>query len=142
MGGILEPCCRILPIPRPGTVSAVPNVGVVARWMSSAGGGDDGLGGGLSRCEERDEAGLRFSGMKDGGGMLFGGGGIFGGGGSIIVGGRVLSTVGDIEGPIDCVCWRWPNSEADNAESIDFLLSTSPGRDGEEKRIGRAPMVA
>lgn len=31
MGGRLEPCWRTLPIPRPGTVSAVPNVGVVAR---------------------------------------------------------------------------------------------------------------
>lgn len=92
IGGRLAPCWRARP---PGTVSTEPNVGVVARWMSSGGGGEVGREGGisLSRADAEDPGRLR-SGMKDGGGMLLGGGGMRGGGGSIIVGGRVLSTGG------------------------------------------------
>src|SRR5258706_15518582 len=58
--------------------------GVWARWMRSAGGGDDGRGGAVL-------GGLKFAGK-------LGGGGSFGGGGSIIVGGRVRSTRGDPAG--------------------------------------------
>ena len=53
--------------------------------MSSGGGGEEGRGGGRSLWNDKADVGLRFSGMKDGGGILFGGGGIFGGGGSIMV---------------------------------------------------------
>jgi hypothetical protein len=58
--------------------------------MSSAGGGEEGRGGGPSLVDP-----LRLSllsGMKLGGGMVVGGGGSFGGGGKDITGGRVLST--------------------------------------------------
>ena len=58
--------------------------------MSSAGGGEEGRGGGPSTV---DPVRLNLlSGMKLGGGMVVGGGGSFGGGGSDIIGGRVLST--------------------------------------------------
>ena len=56
--------------------------------MSSAGGGEEGRGGGPSRTPFTAK---RRSGMKFGGGMLLGGGGNFGGGGSDITGGLVLS---------------------------------------------------
>jgi len=80
-GGMLDPCARIyLP---PGTARMEPR-GVVARWISSAGGGDEGLGGGPS-------APILRSGIKLGGGMALGGGGAFGGGGRDIIGGLVLS---------------------------------------------------
>lgn len=60
--------------------------------MSSAGGGDEGRGGGIS-CENL------FSGMNGGGGILLGGGGARGGGGNTIMGGRDLSiTLGTVEG--------------------------------------------
>lgn len=89
-GGILEPCFRAANMPlEPGTFSTEPNVGVVARWMSSAGGGEVGRGGGVSWD------GLR-SGMNAGGSILPPeGGGSFGGGGSDIIGGLDLSTCGD-----------------------------------------------
>lgn len=61
-GGI-EPCDRPM-VPRPG----MPREGVVARWISSGGGGEEGLGGGMSWD-------ILFSGMNGGGNMLLGGGG-------------------------------------------------------------------
>lgn len=63
-----------------GTISAdcLPNVGVVARWMSSAGGGEVGRGGGTEDF---------LVGIDGGGGML-------GGGGRDMVGGRDRSICG------------------------------------------------
>ena len=87
MGGMLDPCWRC-PVPR-GMDNAAPKVGVVARWMSSGGGGDEGRGGAIS-YDDPERVGILRSGINEGGGMLFGGG-ARGGGGSIIVGGRVLS---------------------------------------------------
>ena len=84
---MLDPCCRGPYLP--GKDKIEPR-GVVARWMSSAGGGEEGRGGGPSLVDP-----LRLSllsGMKLGGGMVVGGGGSLGGGGKDITGGRVLST--------------------------------------------------
>lgn len=55
--------------------------------MSSGGGGELGLPGGIP-----SELGRRRSGMKGGGAILPGGGGALGGGGRAIIGGLVLST--------------------------------------------------
>src|SRR5258708_21375336 len=83
LAGRLEPCWRGKP------PLSEPNVGVVARCMSSAGGGDVGRPGATS-CNEAGEVGILLSGMNGGGSILFGGGGARGGGGSIIIGGRRL----------------------------------------------------
>jgi hypothetical protein len=47
-GGMLDPCCRRLPmrLPGKGTFNTEPNVGVVALWRSSGGGGEEGRPGG------------------------------------------------------------------------------------------------
>jgi hypothetical protein len=58
--------------------------------MSSAGGGEEGRGGGPSLVDPL-RLGL-LSGMKLGGGMVVGGRGSLGGGSKDITGGRVLST--------------------------------------------------
>lgn len=73
-GGMLEPCCLgpYAP-PLPCTESIVPKVGVVARWMSSGGGGEDGRGGGPSDTE--DVVAILRSGIKGGGAMVPDGGG-------------------------------------------------------------------
>lgn len=91
------------------------NIGVVARWISSGGGGEVGRGGGMPLE-------TFFGGMNEGGGML-------GGGGSIIVGGRVLSigggeSMGAVERGKIC-----PDSSA-CTESIDGRLSMGVGREG------------
>ena len=114
VGGRLEPCWRGKP------PLSDPNVGVVARWINSGGGGDIGRPGAAS-CDEVDDVGILLSGMNGGGGILFGGGGARGGGGSTIIGGRRLSTgagaaIGTRERGV-------LSSAPDNADSIDCLLS-------------------
>jgi len=92
-GDIVPPVLLMLPkAPRflltPGTFNTLPNVGVVARWISSGGGGDEGRGGG---APPEEEPAPRRSGMNCGGSMLFVGGGALGGGGRTIIGGLDLS---------------------------------------------------
>jgi hypothetical protein len=82
-GGILDPWILTIFPPAPCIENTEPK-GVVARCMSSAGGGDEGLWGGPS-------LGILRSGIKFGGGIVFGGGGSLGGGGSVSIGGFDLS---------------------------------------------------
>ena len=82
-GGMLEPCCLVPKTLRLGMDNAKPNVGLVARWMSSGGGGERGCPGGRS--------GRKFGGPIE----PVGGGGCLGGGGRTIIGGRDLSTGAD-----------------------------------------------
>lgn len=88
LGGRVEGLLAVRPI-EAGTASVLfrPIVGVVARWMSSAGGGDIGRGGG-----PMDGPALILPADEVRVGDVVGGGGRRGGGGSIIVGGRVRST--------------------------------------------------
>lgn len=125
-GGILAESERTLCGLAPGTARMDPS-GVVARWIRSAGGGDEGRGGGPSRTPF---AAMRRSGMKFGGGMLLGGGGSFGGGGSDITGGLVLSIDAkmgpfvDVEGTRE----RVDASSAaalENRDSIDCLSAVA-----------------
>ena len=109
VGGTLDPGVRYPLLPN--------KVGVTARWMSSGGGGELGLGGGPS-AEPR-----RRSGMKLGGGILLSGGGALGGGGRDIMGGLVLSTMADPEGTRERRPVSSPPALEDNMDSIDCLRS-------------------
>jgi len=82
-GGMLEPCCLVPKTLRLGMDNAEPRAGLVARWISSGGGGERGRPGGRS--------GMKFGGPIE----PVGGGGCLGGGGRIIIGGRDLSTGAD-----------------------------------------------
>lgn len=97
---------RLLYIPWP---ELRPRVGVVARWMSSGGGGDIGRGGGP---------------MFGGPGLLIegGGGGRRGGGGSIIVGGRVRSIRGGGTG--DSVPEGTRERDASSTDAIEVEVLT------------------
>lgn len=90
--------------------------------MSSAGGGEEGRGGGPSLV---DPLRSLLSGMKLGGGMLVGGGGSLGGGGKDITGGRVLSTdvrMAEADGTRDLGCSSAPVVD-EIKDSIDWRLS-------------------
>lgn len=96
-----------------------PKVGVVARWMSSGGGGEVGRGGGME---------LFLIGMVDGGGML-------GGGGSIMVGGRVLSTTTGSATALPRGDAVTSSLARENVESTDGRLSLLLMIDGVRTRL-------
>jgi hypothetical protein len=90
--------------------------------MSSAGGGEEGLGGGKS-YDPVEFKGILLSGINAGGAMALGGGGNRGGGGTAIMGGFDLSTTLSIV-PVDATRGRLEKSSAlEIADSIDCLLS-------------------
>ena len=67
-GGRFDPWCRRPNGLDPGMDKTEPKVGVVARCMSSGGGGEDGRGGAIS-CDEVEIVVCLFSGMNWGAGM-------------------------------------------------------------------------
>ena len=82
----------LIVLPGTSNIPFLPKVGVVARWISSGGGGDIGRGGGPifggPGLPATGAAILELLGAAD-----VGGGGNRGGGGSIIIGGLVRSTL-------------------------------------------------